>query len=87
MKRFSLMDVGSLLRPLSDRMPMEWLSQKGHVRPTYYIMDRSWVPEETFKVDMANMWLTQPRQGLTRLARKVEGLCGHLLEFKKQMRG
>ena len=44
--------------------------------------------DERFKVEVANGWLAQPRQGsnMTRLAKRIEGLGGQLLEFRKQIK-
>ena len=56
------------------------------MRPSYFKMDRSWMWEERFKMKVANAQLTQTRYGsnMERLEKRMEGLWGHPLEFKKR---
>ena len=57
------------------------------MRPMYFKIDKSWM-QEGFKVEVANGWLAQSEQGLSMasLARKNDGLCRRVLEFRKQIR-
>ena len=40
-EHYPLADVRSLLRPLSDHMPIIWATNEGQQRPTYFKVDRS----------------------------------------------
>ena len=63
-------------RPLSDHTLIVWQSQEGGMQLMYLKMDKSWMREERFKVEVAKGWLTQPSQGLNmaRLAKRIDGL-------------
>ena len=52
---YPLKDVQSLLRPLSDHMPIIWATNEGQQRPTYFKVDRSWLREAGFKEERENV--------------------------------
>ena len=55
-EQFTLADVRSLLRPLSDHTTLVWAGNEGIGKPTYFKMDRSWLREVGFKEEVEKAW-------------------------------
>ena len=62
---YTLTEVTSLPRPLSDHTPLLWVSQAGPSRPTYFKMDRSWFRQDGFKGELERWWKAHTASGPT----------------------
>ena len=85
---YTLAEVTSLPRPLSDHTPLLWTSQVGSARPTYFKMDHSWFIQDGFKEDILRWWTAHNDSGPTasRLATKLLKLRHYLFETRRQIR-
>ena len=81
--RFSLAEVTSLPRPLSDHTPILWSTHEGLGRPTYFKMDRSWLHDGGFKRDIAEWWHAHLNFGSAsdQLITKLKDFCHHLFNL------
>ena len=84
---FPLVEVTSLLRPISDHSPLAWSSQVGSTKPTYFKMDRSWLRKPGFKEGIKHWWSSRIVYGTpsARVATKLRDLHRHLLELRRKI--
>ena len=85
---YALAEVTSLLRPLSDHMPLLWASQMGATRLSYFKMDRSWFRQDGFKENVEGWWrsLSVPGSTSARLVNKLLKLRHHVFKTQRQIR-
>ena len=81
---FPLAEVTSLMRPLSDHMPILWTSHAGPRQSTYFKMDRSWLQDGDFKRDIAEWWQSQLNFGSAsdQLITKLKDFRHHLFNLR-----
>ena len=86
--RFLLVEVTSLLRPLSDHTPILWSTHEGPSRPTYFEMDQSWLRDGDFKRDIAKWWHAHLNVGSAsdQLISKLKDFRHHLFNLRRQIR-